>query len=235
MLPLKCRVIGNNILQGGIRELVLALTPEAPSFFPGQYLMLDVGDAAFPFSIANAPNQKTLTLHIKPTPDSSDSDKIEHFLNSNPTSASIQYPLGDCCLKDLPDHPLILIAASTGITQMKSMLDWLIEKKFTHPIHLYWGVLTPEELYLQHELEAATAEHQVNYTPVVSQETDLWQGRTGLVSEAVTADIAQLNAFKIFVSGSPAMVYGTLDHFVGNGFQPEKMQSDVFSYAPRPQ
>jgi CDP-4-dehydro-6-deoxyglucose reductase len=70
---------------------------------------------------------------------------------------------------------------------------------------------------------------------VVSQETDLWQGRTGLVSEAVTADIAQLNAFKIFVSGSPAMVYGTLDHFVGNGFQPEKMQSDVFSYAPRPQ
>lgn len=234
MSPLNCRVIGNNILQGGIRELILALTPEAHSFFAGQYLMLDVGDGAFPFSIANAPNQKTLSLHIKPTPDSSDSDKIERFLSSNPASASVQYPLGDCCLKHLPDHPLILIAASTGITQMKSMLDWLIEKTFAHPIHLYWGVLTPEELYLQHELEAAAAEHQVYYTPVVSQMIEHWHGRTGLVGEAVTDDIAQLNAYKIFVSGSPAMVYGTLDHFVEKGFQPENMQSDVFSYAPRP-
>ena len=44
--------------------------------------LLDVSDAAFPLPIANAPNQKILTLHLKPTPDSSDSDKIEHFLNS---------------------------------------------------------------------------------------------------------------------------------------------------------
>ncbi len=233
MQPLNCRVIGNNVLQSGIRELLLALAPGAPSFSAGQYLMLDVGGAAFPFSIANAPNQKTLALHIKPTPNSSDSDRIQRFLDSKPVSASIQYPLGDCCLKRLPDRPIILIAAATGITQMKSMLDWLIEQGFAHPIHLYWGVLTPEELYLREELETAAAQHQVVYTPVVSQDIDHWEGRTGLVGEVVLADISNLNAFQVYVSGSPAMVYGTLDHFVENGFQPENMHSDVFSYAPR--
>ena len=36
----------------------------------------------------------------------------------------------------------------------------------------------------------------------------------------------------IYASGSPSMVYGTLDALVVAGMDPHQMRADVFAYAP---
>ena len=100
-------------------------------------------------------------------------------------------------------------------------------------MHVYWGVVTPEDLYLDDYFKAAADHAKITYTPVVSTDHQTWTGRVGLVGEAVQQDIKNLNDHLIFVSGSPGMVYGTLDHFTATGFDPENMRSDVFDYAPR--
>ena len=232
-MGLACQVLVNAALQNGVRRLVLSLPEPLSAFSAGQYLSLTVGEKAFPFSIANAPGADHLELHIKATENSADSALVEQFLDGHPSSVTIAYPLGNCFLNQLPEQPVILIAAATGITQIKSLFDWLITQQYAQKVHLYWGVVTPEELYLDDYFKTAAAGPNITYTPVVSREDTNWLGRTGLVGEAVQHDLKNLNDHLIFVSGSPGMVYGTLDLFTATGFDAKNMRSDVFDYAPR--
>ena len=232
-MGLICRVIANETLHHGVRRLVLSLPESLSTFYAGQYLSLTVGERAFSFSIANPPGAGHLELHIKATENSADSALIEQFLDDQPSSVTIAYPLGNCFLNRVPTQPVILIAAATGITQVKSIFDWLKSEQFSLEMCVYWGVLTPEDLYLDDYFKAAAASPGVTYIPVVSGNSTNWTGRTGLVGEAVYQDRQNLNDYLVFVSGSPGMVYGTLDHFTASGFDAKNMRSDVFDYAPR--
>ena len=60
------------------------------------------------------------------------------------------------------------------------------------------------------------------------------KGRCGLLHEVVCEDIADLNSVHVYASGSPAMIYGTLDALVSAGMDAHRMRADVFAYAPRP-
>jgi CDP-4-dehydro-6-deoxyglucose reductase len=231
-VTLQCQVTTNEALQNDVRRLVLSL-PAAASYHAGQYLSLSVGERAFPFSIANAPGGQHLELHIKATEDSADSALIEQFLNDHPSSVTIEYPLGQCFLSHVPAQPVIFIAAATGITQIKSMFDWLTAQPDAQTVHVYWGVVTPDDLYLDDYFTTAAAHANITYTPVVSHDDKTWAGRVGLVGDAVHEDFKNLNDHLIFVSGSPGMVYGTLDRLTAKGFDPKNMRSDVFDYAPR--
>ncbi|MDB2450663.1 CDP-6-deoxy-delta-3,4-glucoseen reductase, partial [Pseudomonadales bacterium] len=74
-----------------------------------------------------------------------------------------------------------------------------------------------------------------HFIPVVSEPNTSpdWQGRTGLVPDAVLEDFSNLEEVSVIVGGSPGMVYATLDRFVERGMPEKNMSSDVFSYAPR--
>ena len=51
--------------------------------------------------------------------------------------------------------------------------------------------------------------------------------------EAVREDFADLSSLHVYASGSPAMVYATLDALVEAGMDAHQMRADVFAYAPR--
>ncbi len=61
-----------------------------------------------------------------------------------------------------------------------------------------------------------------------------WQGTTGWLYEKVIADNNFRNTL-VYVSGSPTMVYGTLDKLEDAGLPRDASYSDVFAYAPRPE
>jgi CDP-4-dehydro-6-deoxyglucose reductase len=54
-----------------------------------------------------------------------------------------------------------------------------------------------------------------------------------MLHEAVCEDITDLKSVQVYASGSPAMVYGTLDALVNAGMDAHQMRADVFAYAPR--
>jgi len=218
---------------------VLLKVPEGQliEFKAGQYLeiILPSGKKC-PFSIANPPqvNDK-IELHVRPTPNSTDSVEVEALLDSG-APVELEIPKGECFLDSAPDNTLVLVAASTGITQMKSILEYLMREKLKHPVYLYWGVLRDSDLYLNALCESWMQDDpNFHYVPVVSDPDGSpdWKGRTGLVGEAVLNDFNDLSNVTVFVGGGPIMVYATFDAFVARGMPQENVFSDIFSYAPR--
>ena len=228
------RVLEHDFLAADVRRLILEKPEQTPSFYAGQYLQLVVGDQRFPFSIASAPQTNQLELHIKPTEGSADSLMVEQYLNEKPTSVDFTYPHGNCYVDGVPERSVILIAAATGVTQMRSIALWLLAQPETPTVSLFWGTLTPEELYLSDELKSlAAGNHRFQYCPVVSQGSSAWRGRQGLVVNAAIEDCEDLSGADIYISGSPTMVYGTLDRLVEQGVDADRVSADVFDYAPR--
>ena len=193
-------------------------------------------DRKCPFSIASAPGAKNLIeLHVKPTPNSEDSVAIEKLLDTA-KYMDIEIPKGECFVIDKPAGPLLLLAASTGITQMKSIIEQILPGGLTESVFLYWGVMNDRDLYLDDLCESWVQRHEnFHYVPVISEpETSpTWTGKTGLVGEVALQDLGDVSNFTVYVSGSSAMVYATLDMFVESGLPRENMHSDIFSYAPR--
>jgi CDP-4-dehydro-6-deoxyglucose reductase len=228
------RVLEHDFLAADVRRLILEKPEQIPNFYAGQYLQLIVDDQRFPFSIASTPQTNQLELHIKPTEGSADSLMVEQYLNEKPASVDFTYPHGNCYVDGVPDRSVILIAAATGVTQMRSIALWLLAQPEAPTVSLFWGTLTPEELYLSDELESlAASNHRFQYCPVVSQGSSAWRGRQGLVVNAAIEDCEDLSSADIYISGSPTMVYGTLDRLVEQGVDADRVSADVFDYAPR--
>jgi CDP-4-dehydro-6-deoxyglucose reductase len=234
-----CTIESISSLNPTTQKLLLNLpNGEIINFKAGQYLdiILPSGKRC-PFSIASPPAiNHQLELHIRPTPGSVDSEQIDELLRTS-SAIEIEAPKGDCYLEHAPENSLILMAASTGITQMKCILEHLFARRLSHPVCLYWGVLVDDDLYLddvcQHWMEEIS---MFNYVPVVSEPESSpgWKGRTGLVPEAVLQDFADLKEQQVYISGGSGMVYATLDMFVERGLAKNNIHSDIFSIAPRP-
>ena len=228
------RVLEHDFLAADVRRLILEKPEQIPNFYAGQYLQLIVDDQRFPFSIASAPQTNQLEMHIKPTEGSADSLMVEQYLNEKPASVDFTYPHGNCYVDGVPERSVILIAAATGVTQMRSIALWLLAQPEAPTVSLFWGTLTPEELYLSDELESlAASNHRFQYCPVVSQGSSAWHGKQGLVVNAAIEDCEDLSSTDIYISGSPTMVYGTLDRLVEQGVDTDRVSADVFDYAPR--
>ena len=228
------RVLEHDFLAADVRRLTLEKPEQAPNFYAGQYLQLIIDDQRFPYSIASAPHSDDLELHIKPTEGSADSLMAEQYLNEKPAAVDFTYPHGNCYVDSVPECSVILIAAATGVTQMRSIVRWLLAQPEAPTVSLFWGTLTPEELYLSDELESlAASDHRFQYYPVVSQSSSAWSGRQGLVVNAAIEDCEDLSSADIYISGSPTMVYGSLDRLVEQGVNADRVSADVFDYAPR--
>ena len=206
------------------------------AFYAGQYLeILLPDDKACAFSIASSPsNTPEIELHIHYLPEKPALVKLFDLLRHQ-KKILVRLPMGKCHFGTVPDAPLLFVAAGTGFAQMKGMIEYAQETAHPHDIHFYWGARRPDDLYLSALPEYWAQESLLTYHPVVSDAdvSDDWAGRAGLLYEAVLAD--ELNAAEthVYLSGSPQMVYGTVDALVAAGFKPEHMHSDVFAYAPR--
>ena len=214
---------------------------EVADFRAGQYLHVLLPSGESPFTIANSPRiTDKIELHVRPAPESEGSLLIEALLDQAMLKSNfrieIEMPLGDCYITEVPSSPLVLIAASTGITQMKSIIEFLAPSGFAQPIHLYWGVVSAQDLYFSQVCEAWQAEHENFYfTPVVSapESSPGWQGSRGLVGDVALADFEKVSELTVYISGGPAMVYAIFDAFIARGLAADRIFSDVFSYSPR--
>jgi len=224
-----------------VRLHLPATNSHAIEFHAGQYLEICLPNGRqVPFSIGSAPDQgRDLELHIRHMAESETSNAVMDHLQNN-ASVEIELPKGDCYIQaqDLkPDTRVILAAASTGFSQIKSVCEHLLANQYSNPIHIYWGVRAEADLYLAKLPEQWQREHtNVIFHAVVSEpETSPdWQGRTGLLPDAVMEDFDDFDDVEILTSGSPGMVYALLDACEAKGFDGAHMHADVFAYAPRP-
>lgn len=246
-----CQVEAVTPLNHDVTQYLLKLPAgKPPAYYAGQYLelLLNPGtedEQAFPFSIANAPeNERIIELHIRHMPDSASLARLQEAMIVG-NIAHVRLPSGDCTLQHIVGNaalhqdtaPLVFLAGSTGFAPVKAMLEHCFAQQLTRPLILYWGGRTSADLY-QHALALEWQREHGNfqYVPVVSepQKSPEWTGRTGLVHKALLEDLLPFDKdLRIIAGGSPGMVHAAYDDLVAAGLDAGQIHSDVFAYAPR--
>lgn len=238
-LPIKKVVYSVNSIEP-LTKTAIKIILQSPendhlSYHAGQYIeILQRDKSPKPFSIANAPlgNSKFIELHIRQTTNNSYAAELLVALKTG-AHLTIQGPYGHCVLKQDPPFPFIFIAGGVGFSPIKALIEQALATGFDLPIYLYWGARTLTDLYM-HDAALRWAKHVPNfhYIPVLSSpdKADKWQGKIGLVHEAVIADHNDLSRYHIYASGPTEMVYAALHAFQAQGLDRSLMYSDSFSH-----
>lgn len=183
---------------------------ERLQFLAGQYIDILMKDGKRrSFSLANAPHDdEFLQLHIRYM---KGGEFTEHVFNTMKEKEILRFqgPLGSFFLREDSDKPLIFLASGTGFAPIKGIYEHMRHSGIDRPVVLYWGARTRKDIYL---FDLAASWQQENpafsFIPVLSEAlpADEWQGRTGLVHEAVLADFADLSGYEVYACGNPLMV-----------------------------
>lgn len=214
----------------------ILLTPQQPvSFQSGQYLQLCLSDSdKRPFSIASIPGEKQLELHIGgAVADQYASQAIAHLMQQHQLGQPVQAEvgLGQAQYRADSDRPVILLAGGTGFSYIYSIARTLAASNANRPVFAYWGVREQSALYHREIMQQwAASNSKYRFIPVVQQPSADWQGRTGIVHQAVLDDVVSLHDYDIYVAGPFAMAGVVRDAFIEQGAQREHMFADAFAY-----
>jgi len=215
-----------------LRVLLRAPAGAKMHYHPGQYLRIERENGeSSAFSIASISDTgRELELHILAREESA-KNLLAQLQRER--LARVELPFGNAHLAELPDRPLLLIAAGTGMAQMQSLINSCLARGFNHPIYLYWGARQAADFYQLPHWDNWQQADNIHLYQVVSEDSQ-WQGRRGLLHQAVCEDLrGQLHKPQTHLSGSPEMVYATCDALMAAGMAQSQMLADVFSYAPR--
>lgn len=109
----------------------------------------------------------------------------------------LRAPLGTFYLREDSEKPIIFLASGTGFAPMRSIILYAQSKGLQRPMKLYWGNRTAEDFYAQPP-DGMDCVRVVSNLP--------WEGRTGLVHQAVMEDYPDLSGYQVYACGAPVMV-----------------------------
>ncbi len=215
-----------------MRVKLLLPTNQRLRFLAGQYIdfLLKNGERRS-YSIANAPHDdEFIELHIRKVAAGTFSDFVFNELQEK-AILRIEGPHGSFFLRADSPRPIILMAGGTGFAPVKSLVEEAFYRGLSRPIFFYWGVRSRRDIYSDLPQQWAQREN-FHYIPVLSEPLpeDQWQGRTGLVHEAILEDFADLSGYDVYACGSPAMVYAGRDAFLLKGLNADNCYSDAFEF-----
>jgi CDP-4-dehydro-6-deoxyglucose reductase len=233
---LPARVAKKEQLTHDVIELHLQLpASERLQFKAGQYIefILKHGKRRA-FSIANAPHDSDfLQLHIRVIAGGVFSEYVEKELQEK-AILRLEAPFGSFFLREDSQKPIILVAGGTGFSPVKGIIEHILHNNIKRDILLYRGARELRDLYMNDLCEKwAALTPNITYIPVLSEaaDSDSWQGRAGLVHQAVLDDISDLSAYQAYVCGAPGMCEVAHQSFLQQGLDAEEFFSDAFTFA----
>jgi CDP-4-dehydro-6-deoxyglucose reductase/ferredoxin-NAD(P)+ reductase (naphthalene dioxygenase ferredoxin-specific) len=137
--------------------------------------------------------------------------------------------MGDAYLR--PEHPgpIIAIAGGSGLAPMKSIIETAVHLGLTQEIRLYFGVRTERDLYLVEHFEQLAVTHgNFQFIPVLAEPAGATRWRTGLVGDAVLADIASPAGSKAYLAGPPPMIEAAVAQLRSRGLAASDIHADPF-------
>lgn len=208
---------------------------ERLQFLAGHYIDILLKDGKRrSFSLANAPHDDTfLQLHIRHVPGGLFTDQVFSTMKVRDI-LRINGPHGTFTLRENSEKPMILLAGGTGFAPIKAIVEHAIAEKCQRPMYVYWGARARADLYMSALPESWAAQHAgIKFIPVLSEPAagDAWQGRTGLVHQAVMADFPDLSGFQVYACGAPVMIEAAKRDFTADCKLPEgEFFADAFTF-----
>lgn len=235
---LPCRVQALEKLAPDVMRIRLRLpASERLQFLAGQYIDILLKDGTRrSLSLANPPHDDgLLELHLR----NYGGPFSTHVFTQMKEKDILRFegPLGSFHLREDSDKPAVLVAGGTGFAPIKAIIEHAIHHGIKRPLLLYRGARQAADLYLRELPETWQREHGIRYVPVLSESVDGdgWQGRRGLVHEAVMADLPDLSGHEVYACGAPAMIEAAKRDFIARCGLPESaFHADAFTPAVVP-
>jgi len=104
-----------------------------------------------------------------------------------------------------------------------------IEQGMPNPVHLYFGVRSPRDVYGLDWLTEIERRHPAfKLHVVVTSGGDPREQRCGLVTEVIEHDLGDLEGWRAYLCGSPPMVEAVTQLVRGRGLATEQIHADAF-------
>lgn len=217
--------------------MLLDLRPEGDermNFIAGQYVAIQMDDGTKrSYSIANAPHESNLLqLHIRLVPGGKFTTHVFNEMKEG-DMLQVEGPLGSFFLREEDDKPIIFMSGGCGFGSVKGMVEHAFKVGLKRPMVLYWGARTPAGLYSDLPEQWQREHDNFRFIPVLSEPKPEhgWQGRTGLVHEAILQDYPDLRGYQVYACGSSDMVAAGREPFMARGLPEDQYFSDAFSIA----
>ncbi len=224
----KATVAGLESLTHDIRRLLLR--PSKPlAFSPGQCVQIQFApDHVRPYSMAGLPGDELLEFHVRVVPNGRVSGYIDRQLRVG-DPVKVSGPLGSAYLRHASTSPLLCVAGGTGLAPVLSILRGAVALAMPNPIHVYFGVRSPEDTYGMAWLEAIKKGHpRLTLHTVVANDGHASKHRVGHVTDAVAADHLDLGGWRAYFCGSPPMVEAATAVARHRGINPQHIYADAF-------
>ncbi len=209
---------------------ILRLRPAKPlSFSPGQYATLQfTPEHSRPYSMAGLCTDDEMEFHIRHVPDGRVTGYLFNQLKVG-DSVRVSGPLGTAYLRTRHEGPMLCVAGGTGLAPILSILRGAAGAEMQHPIHLYFGVRSPQDIYGLDQIKALQALLPLLKVDVVV--TTDYEGsgmRTGLITEAIAQDIPNFEGWRAYICGAPPMVEAVAALLKQRDIQEQHVYADAF-------
>jgi CDP-4-dehydro-6-deoxyglucose reductase len=232
-LPVKVSAM-DQLSEDVVRMYLQLPAMETFDFQAGQWIYVLLKDGRKrAFSLANAPGSdpRDLELHIRHAPGGVFTDFVFDKLEQG-ALLRIEGPHGTFWYQP-DDRPILLVAGGTGFAPLKGIIEQLAQQDDRPPMHLFWGVRTLDDLYMNDLVEQWVNDLGLIFTPVLSEprDSDQWDGETGFVHEAVIRAYPQMQSQSVYMAGPPQMVEACVKTFTEHGSDPAYQHYDSFEYS----
>jgi CDP-4-dehydro-6-deoxyglucose reductase len=228
ILPAKISTIEK--MNSDVLKIIFRLPPTAKfEFNAGQYVNLIKGTTNRSYSIANKPSENNqLEFFIKKYKNGLMSKywfeeaKVNDLLR-------IEGPLGSFFLRESKCEHIVFLATGTGIAPIKSILESVIEQPSNFSEKEFWvfvGARLKEDLLWSPDL--INDKIKINYIPVLSRQTEDWNGEKGYVQDAVLKQNIDLENTQVYACGSNEMIQSAKKLLFKNSLNENSFFSDAF-------
>lgn len=198
-------------------------------FSPGQYATLQFSpEHVRPYSMAGLPQDDEMEFHIRKVPGGRVTEYVFEHVREG-ASIKLSGPLGTAYLRQAHTGPMLCVGGGTGLAPVLSIVRGALAAGMSNPIHLYFGVRSPQDLYDAERLQALAGRHPNLIVHVVIATGQPIPGqRVGLVTDAIESDLPNLAGWRAYLCGAPAMVEALSLLVARLGMNPAHVHADAF-------
>ncbi len=183
------------------------------------------------YSMANAPRADgSVDFHVRLI----DGGAVSMALIGSTTAGSqlrLGPPVGVLRLDTASGRDILMVAGSTGLAPLKSILEQVTGLRQPPAVHLFFGARTADGLYDLPSLEKLAAEHQwLTVMSVVS--AGPFAGRTGTLS-SIVAEHGDWSGHDAYIAGPTEMVQDTASRLAAAGMPVGQIHVEDFGWSER--
>ena len=202
------------------------------NFKSGQFLnyKLDVKDprsSTRSFSIASSPTENFLMLSTKIS-----QSPFKQMLNLMNVNDEIEAagPYGIFILDEIKD--VVMLSGGIGITPLRSMIKYSLDKKLKVKITLFYSNKIPEDILYRKELETFAKNRNftlVNTITEPKESKESWKGITGRIDEnLIKKYVKDFNNKIFYICGPPKMVDAMVEILKGMNIPQQQIKIEHF-------